>query len=136
MEKILNPEWINLPIPDRKIKMIDTLYEIFEDTKANRQGYACLYKSEGDMPGCHIGIFIPDDDCEILDNMEAGIKDIMSGPESAYDFLIPDWMKEMGGDFLHQIQMWHDEIVYDNNETGKRRSAQAFKYHLTTIGLL
>ncbi len=87
---------------------------------------ACMYSKSDTSPGCAIGRFLPENVQKIFDkpdngNYILGVEEIFENPD--FVEMLPDWMLEIGEDFLSRIQSLHDsEFKWDSfgiNNVGK-----------------
>lgn len=95
----------------RKLKQFSTRIDLLNDAIAyywgkperlcvNEHGY-CQYHPSDTSEGCAIGRLLPEDIVDKLPS-DSGVYDV-----KVWDYL-PDWLKNMGQEFLKDLQILHD----------------------------
>lgn len=109
----------SLPVNKRRMEFLEDMVEFYtKDNRAVKQSssphvahsLACVYHSTSKSPGCAIGRWLEQSEtCNLLHN--GSIVSFLKA-----DNVIPDWMKEMGIDFLVDCQGFHDNEIFWNEE--------------------
>lgn len=89
----------------RKWFLFDTVNFYNSENRAQTEDGMCFYRPMGDSPGCAIGRHL-DRDSEVLVNNLSGIVESLC-IKLGKDWM-PQWMYEMGTNFLQTIQNFHD----------------------------
>lgn len=88
----------------------DTEREYSKEGRAAIEGDSCVYSAIGTSKGCAIGRFLKPEDANNLDTEHPGLMIHKILLNNMLKGMIPDWMSEMGAQFLSLIQDYHDSL--------------------------
>ncbi len=118
-----------IDLNERRLAFLKETVEFYNlKNRATNSAGGCLYHATKSSPGCAIGRFLPDDG-KFNINVKCGI-------ESAIKIgnRVPDWMMEMGRDFLTDVQLLHDIEFYWTDsgisEMGKIKMNEIINAHI------
>lgn len=126
---IVNPLFTEGTLSERRLAFLEDTVKHFN---INNRGYkpdACLYAE-----GCAIGRHLTERNAKTLDKWPDLIDNILKDYRAKY---IPKWMRELGADFLRQVQRLHDTSGnWDDDgltDWGKKEYAQIKRDFLLSI---
>jgi hypothetical protein len=98
-------------INERRHAFVDYIGKFYNSGNRAKRLYNCTYSKTETSPGCAIGQFLPCELVEQLDGLGGSNIYAVSRYSNLYEQL-PNWMREMGLDFLASCQMFHDSSTY------------------------
>ena len=98
-------------INERRHAFIDYIGKFYNSGNRARRLHTCTYSKTETSPGCAIGQFLPCELAETLDSLGGTSICAISMDANLYTQL-PNWMREMGVDFLSSCQTLHDGSTY------------------------
>jgi hypothetical protein len=94
-------------INERRHAFVDYIGKFYNSGNRAIKLCTCTYSKTETSPGCAIGQFLPCELAETLDSLGGSSICAISMDSNLYPQL-PNWMREMGVDFLSSCQILHD----------------------------
>lgn len=114
----------SLPVNERRMKFLEDMVDFYtEENRAlklasNQSIQICVYHPTDKSPGCAIGRWLEEsENCNL--NYNGNIISFLRNGNK-----IPEWMHEMGSQFLSECQGFHDSAEYWSNDSKNKDSKQ------------